>query len=194
MNYAQIEKELLTVVFALERFDQYIFGRQVTVKNDHKPLQSILLKPITAAPKRLQRMLFRVQRHTFDLMYVPGSQLEVADALSRAPVGQVPGQPSEQGDLETVCAVVEVQLTDRKMTPVRQATSADQTLLKVQELIKNGWPSDKKGLPPEVIPYFHLRDELACEDGIIFKADRCVIPRTLREDILEEIHRPHLGL
>ena len=83
VNYAQIEKELLAVVFALEQFDHYTFGRQVTVQNDHKPLQSILLKPITAAPKRLQRMLLRVQRYTFDPVYVPGSQLKKgADALS----------------------------------------------------------------------------------------------------------------
>ena len=46
VNYAQIEKELLAVVFALERFDHYTFGRKVTVENNHKPLQSIMLKPI----------------------------------------------------------------------------------------------------------------------------------------------------
>ena len=112
INYAQIEKELLAVVFALERFDHYTFGRKVTVENDHKPLQSIMLKPIASAPKRLQRMLLRLQRYSFDLVYVPGSRLDVADALSRAPVSQLP--VTEQSDLETVCAVVDAQLTDRK--------------------------------------------------------------------------------
>lgn len=47
--YAQIEKELLAFVYGLERFHTYTYDREVTVESDHKP------------PKRLQRMLMRVQ-------------------------------------------------------------------------------------------------------------------------------------
>ena len=135
-------------------------------------------------------MLLRLQRHSFDLVYVPGSRLDVADALSRAPVSQL--TVTEQSDLETVCAVVDAQLTDRKIAAVRQATAEDKTLQKVQQLIKKGWRSDKRGLPNQVIPYLHLRDELVYEDGIIFKGDRCVIPQSMRRSTLEELHRPHL--
>ena len=58
-NYAQIEKELLSIVHACDRFDQYVFGREITVKTDHKPLEVILRKPLFAAPKRLQRMMMQ---------------------------------------------------------------------------------------------------------------------------------------
>ena len=38
-NYAQIEKELLAIVYACDHFDAYIHGRDaVHVKTDHKPL------------------------------------------------------------------------------------------------------------------------------------------------------------
>ena len=41
-RYAQIEKELLAIVFACERFDLYLYGRQqVTVQSDHQPLEAI---------------------------------------------------------------------------------------------------------------------------------------------------------
>jgi hypothetical protein len=38
-SYAQIEKELLAIVFAMERFENYIYSRHVTVESDHKPLE-----------------------------------------------------------------------------------------------------------------------------------------------------------
>ena len=37
-SWAQIEKELLSVVCGLKRFDQYTYGRKVIIHNDHCPL------------------------------------------------------------------------------------------------------------------------------------------------------------
>ena len=56
-RYAQIEKELLAVVFGLEKFNQYVYGKCVDVESDHKPLEAISKKPLCHAPPRLQRML-----------------------------------------------------------------------------------------------------------------------------------------
>ena len=39
-KYAQIERELLSVILGLERFHQYTFGRTVLVRSDHKPLEN----------------------------------------------------------------------------------------------------------------------------------------------------------
>ena len=66
-NYVQIEKELLAIVFSTERFHQYTYGRSVIVESDHKPLESILAKPLVSAPKRLQRMILRLQRYDLDV-------------------------------------------------------------------------------------------------------------------------------
>ena len=45
-NYAQTE-ELLVIVFAWEKFDQYVYGREkVHVQSDHKPLEGIFKKPL----------------------------------------------------------------------------------------------------------------------------------------------------
>ena len=82
-NYAQIEKELLAIVFSTERFHQYTYGRSVIVESDHKPLETILAKPLVSAPKRLQRMILRLQRYDLDVRYKKGSELHLADTLSR---------------------------------------------------------------------------------------------------------------
>ena len=54
-NYSQIEKELLAQVFRVERNHQYVYGRKVVLWSDHKPLENISKKPLSTAPKRLQR-------------------------------------------------------------------------------------------------------------------------------------------
>ena len=68
-RYAQIEKELLAVVYGLEKFHTYTYGRRVTVESDHKPLEVMVKKPLHLAPKRLQRMLLRVQANSINLGY-----------------------------------------------------------------------------------------------------------------------------
>ena len=43
-RYSSIERELLAIVFALERLNNYTFGRTITVQSDHQPLQIIWKK------------------------------------------------------------------------------------------------------------------------------------------------------
>jgi hypothetical protein len=56
MRYAQIEKEMLAVVFGLERFHQYTYGRSVNVDSDHKPLESRVKKSLLSAPRRREKL------------------------------------------------------------------------------------------------------------------------------------------
>ena len=90
VNYAQIEKELLVIVFACEKFDAYIYGCDcVRVQTDHKPLESIFRKELCTAPKRLQRMLLRLQKYSLDVTYLKGEKMLVADTLSCAHLPEV---------------------------------------------------------------------------------------------------------
>ena len=83
-NYAQIEKELLAIIFACEKFHQFIYGFITTVQSDHKPLETIFTKPLCSVPPRLQRMLLRLQKYDLSVKYISGKLLHVADTLSRA--------------------------------------------------------------------------------------------------------------
>ena len=50
-RYAQIEKELLAIVFACDHFEAYVYGRECAhVETDHQPLVSIVTKPLNKAP------------------------------------------------------------------------------------------------------------------------------------------------
>ena len=82
-RYANIERELLAVVFGCERFHTYIFGKEVTVESDHKPLENIQKKNLSKAPPRLQRLLLRIQPYGCRIEYKPGKDMIYADYLSR---------------------------------------------------------------------------------------------------------------
>ena len=71
-RYANIEREMLAVVFGCERFHTYVFGKSVTIESDHRPLEMIHLKNLSAAPLRLQRMLLRIQPYAITIRYRPG--------------------------------------------------------------------------------------------------------------------------
>ena len=72
-RYAQTEKELLAVVFTLDKFEQYAYGRPVTIESYHKPLEAIAKKPLRCAPKRLQGMFLKIQKFEINIVYNPGS-------------------------------------------------------------------------------------------------------------------------
>ena len=83
-NYAQIEKELLGLVFACEKFHEYVYGATVIGETDHKPLVSLHKKNLCDLTPRLQRMMLRLRRYDLKLEFKPGKYLIVADTLSRA--------------------------------------------------------------------------------------------------------------
>ena len=83
-RYAQIEKELLAIVFACERFEPYVYGRdKVKVDSDHKPLEYIFQKPLHSAPKRTS------ENATTTAEVQPECGLQERE-------GNVPGRHSEQ--------------------------------------------------------------------------------------------------
>ena len=73
IRYAQIEKDLLVSTYACERFHQY---------TDHKPLVSIISKPLNDCPMRIQRMLIRLQKYDVKMIYTPGKLMFAADTFS----------------------------------------------------------------------------------------------------------------
>ena len=84
-SYANIERECLSVCFRLEMFHAYIYGKHITVQNDHRPLENIQRKLIHAELPTLQCMLLRLQKYDYTIQYIPGKDMVLADRLSRFP-------------------------------------------------------------------------------------------------------------
>ena len=82
-RYSNIKRELLGVVFGLERLHHYTFGKPITVETDHQPLTSIWKKTIATSSPRLQRLLLRLAQYDVHIEYLRGKENVIADALSR---------------------------------------------------------------------------------------------------------------
>ena len=186
-HYSCIERELLAIVFGVERFHTYVYGRTFHVITDHKPLLMIMDKPLTVAPPRLQRMLIRLQGYNFQITHRPGRDNLLADSLSRLP--SVHNSQAVDLDLR----VDLVQFSPRKIDQLQQATRQDKILNALMELIVTGWPSTVKELPPDLRQYWSYRDELTINDGIILKGNRVLIPKQMQPEILQKLHTSHLG-
>ena len=85
MKYANIERELLAIMFGCEKFHMYVYGRSFIVKTDHKPLEMISMKNLISALVHLQRMLLYLQQYNMVIMYWPGKEMLLTDALSHLP-------------------------------------------------------------------------------------------------------------
>ena len=101
-RYANIEREMLAVVFGCEQFHNFLFGQDFIVESDHRPLESIHLKHISSAPALLRRMLLRLQPYTMVFKYKPGREVAVADALSQLPVEDTYAIPNLEAQIHNV--------------------------------------------------------------------------------------------
>ena len=79
-RYANIERELLVIVFACQHFSTYLLERSFIAESDHKPLEMIAMKNLVNAPPRLQRMLLELQRYDVTIKYRSGKEMQLADA------------------------------------------------------------------------------------------------------------------
>ena len=128
-RYAQIEKELLAVQFSLERLNQHTYGKNVIVESDHKLLESIVKKPLSAAPPRLQRLLLRMQKYDYTNKYKPGKELVVPDMLSRAPLPETQEKSMEEEINYHVHQVISnFPATEFKLEEIRKETNDDEQL------------------------------------------------------------------
>ena len=144
-------------VFGLEHNHHYTFGRRVILWTDHKPLVSIYKKPLTSAPKRLQRLLLRLQQYDVDLRYKPGSEMYLADTLSRAFLKNTIQSKAEE-EAETIHAIDFLPISEPQLREIQVETAQDDTLQRLKETIISGWPDTKKEVPTCLHPYFLIRD------------------------------------
>jgi hypothetical protein len=111
------------------------------VESDHKPLEAILKKSIHQAPLRLQRMILRLKPYAIKVKYTPGSQLLIADALSRSQVSVQINDPSDEFEVNVLESG---QISETMFEKLVEQTKKDAELQQLHRVVMDGWLATDK--------------------------------------------------
>ena len=174
-RYANIERELLAIIFSCQWFNTYVLGRPFTVESDHKPLEMIHQKSLASAPPRLQQMLLQLQRYDVTIRYRPGKEMLLADALSRCP-------SRASGEIKLDMRVDYIAFSKTWIAKLKETMREDPILGTVYQLTQQGWPHQRRHTPWMARAYWDFRDQLSTDERLLLMGTRIVIPSCLCEE------------
>lgn len=194
-RYAQIDKEAAAIMFGVEKFNQYVYGRPVVIYTDHKPLLGIF-SPNKAIPKvlspRMMRWALKLNSYDYELKHKSGISIGNADALSRWPmeVSNEEVHAEYDGEILLLSEMPSAVLYTAK--DIAEHTNRDEVLTKVKYWILHGWPDRVD--EAELKVFWLKRKELSLSNDCIIWGPRVVIPSTMREYMLQALHETHDGI
>ena len=182
---AEFKKKII-----LPYFDR---NKETILQTDQKPLVSIFRKHMIDVSPRIQRITIRAWQYDFEPQHIPGRINVIADSLSRVTPLEFQDSNAEK-DILAVNFLQYSSIEERERDEVLQETNKDIELQSLKHYISTGWPSKRSQIPVSLHPYWNFRDELTVESGILMKNSKVLIPETLKQKYLKQIHQGHQGI
>ena len=192
-NYQNLEREAQAAVWGMEKFHYFLYGRKFVLQTDQKPLVSIFRKHMIDVSPRIQRITIRAWQYEFIPQHIPGRINVIADSLSRVTPLEFQDSNAEK-DILAVNFLQYSSIEERERDEMLQETSKDKELQSLKHYISTGWPAKRSQIPVSLHPYWNFRDELTVESGILMKNSKVLIPETLKQKYLKQIHQGHQGI
>ena len=192
-NYQNLEREAQAAVWGMEKFHYFLYGRKFILQTDQKPLVSIFRKHMIDVSPRIQRITIQAWQYEFEPQHIPGRNNVISDALSRVTPLEFQDSNADK-DILAVNFLQYSSIEERERDEVLQETNKDKELQSLKHYISTGWPAKRSQIPVFLHPYWNFRDELMIESGILMKNSKVLIPETLKQKYLRQIHQGHQGI
>ena len=190
-RYTTCEKELLAIVYALQRFRIYVYGRKVTLFTDNKALSFLHRCVITS--NRVARWMIQLQEYDLDVRHISGAQNHLADILSRNPSGMTEEQTRNMTQPDQVMVhriqVYRDQDLKKELKALADLQDTDERLVDIKSRVIKGQAAGKT--------QFVLQDQvLYCRGGRTEQRYKAMLPSCLEQKILKFVHCSlgHLGV
>lgn len=185
-NYSNIEREALAIIWAILRLKHFLLGHKFTVVTDHKPLVYIFggTGITEKASARINNWSTKLMCFDFDIVYMPGSSIKHADALSRLSY-------SDNTNSSIINAVYFEQPL-LKTEEVAFETTNDHIAIGIQKRIRSGCWSKCSATEK---PFLQRKDRLTIHEGMIYCGEQLFVPTRLRKKAFEICHgENHSGI
>ena len=199
-RYPQIDKEALAIVWAVQKFFNYLYARHFTLITDHKPLTQIL-HPEKSLPvlciSRMANYADYLAHFDYEVVFKTSKANANADYCSRAPlpltihaVGDSLSKKREETDEFDDFDFFVIHQT--KQLPVRyeaiaRETRKDPHLGQILKMLEEGQDLERHGFKAPEVKYTLAANCLMFEH-------RVVVPPGLRDAVLSDLHSAHLGI
>lgn len=184
INYSVFEKEALGVVFGINHFKQYLYGKEFIVYCDQQSLSHIFkLKDPTS---RIARWILTLQEYTHKIVHKPGRLNQMADYLSRAKFSVNTDLSDETIPKQVNNVSIEsYNLNSLNTDEIIQGQLNDATCKKIIQKLNNNIP-----FPPSSPKFFLNNGILMCGPKTNQSRDqnRLVVPQNLIHLILTTCH------
>ena len=205
-RYSTTKREALAVVWALKHWRHIIFGYEVTVYTDHKPLVGLFSSTLPE-DATLARWAVQVQKYSPKLKYFPGRQNSLADTMSRININIGKTKSIEEIEDEFEEAILTM---DENQEPIEddtwnklpfsledlvKAQKKDRRIQSIRDRLLCNKRSEEKGKYGKLKPYFMENDLLHFKRIVSRTGEKTVyinveIPDSHAEEVIKLCHEP----
>ena len=198
-KYSQIDKEALTLVFRVRKYNQYLCRCQFELKTDHKPLIHIFKETKatpTMASGRIQRWALALGAYKYTIHYKPGKSNANADVMSRLPPPLSSCVKEPPKPAEVIHLMEYLEASPVSSTQIRMWTDHDPVLAKVRDWVLSGWPApgSHETVAEELRPFLRRRDEISVEDRCLLWGNRVIVLKKGQSQVMKMLHEAHPGM
>lgn len=198
-RYDQTAREAFAMVWAVERYQHYLIGREFTLMSDSSGAIQLMTREMTERSKRVlhrtENWRYRMEIFAVTYKLIRGAE-NIADCNSRLvevedEEASMEGWRYAEYEIDAITDLSHTQnFSENFLTTeeVRLETRRDEEFVKLREAIET------QNWDPSMVRYETFKDELYVTNGLLARKDKLILPRALRTKAIQLAHGGHPGM